>query len=318
MANEKPDATDKPTAVMPTSSPKAPGPIGTYDVLPGNLVLIVRLTCNHLQEPEPGLTNPSSTSHKEDVGNNPQRASASDVHSTATAPQDSSHILIDEAITDAIENASTSATNSQKKSKSINLKVVVASGRGRKRDHDTMTNASRPANELGGSAIQASRSDPTRDGSNTFPSNKFRRILPKATAPAQSETVARGQGNQALDGPGQSQQDQPISGGHTASESNQRLEELTISGTSLLVAEPGQIGKMSEDIDLAMCISLRNERVRQTQLAQLRSLLVNQNQARAQYLQSAHRRADEARDQEADNIFKLIKKRSEQLNKKDA
>lgn len=320
MANEKPDATDKSTAVMPTTSPKAPGQIGTYDILPGNLVLIVRLTCNHLQEPEPGLTNPSSKPHKEDVGTTPQRASASGVHSSATAPQDSSQILIDEAITDAIENASTSATDSQKKSKSTKSKGVLASGGGRKRDHDTMTNATRPANESRGSAIQASRSDPTRHGSNTFPSNKFRRILPKTTAPAQPGIIDRGQDNQALDGPGQSQHDEPISGGHAASEFTQRLEELTISGTSLFLAEPGQIGKISEDIDLAMCISLRNERVRQMQLAQLHGRLVNQNQAQAQGfqdLQSAQRRADEAWDQEVDSIFKMIKKRSELLNKKD-
>lgn len=461
IANEKPGATDKPTATMSTTSPKAHGQIGIYDILPGNIVLIVRLTCNHLQEFEPVSTNPSSTPHKEDVRNTPQRASASGVHSTATSPQDNSHILIDEAITDAIENASTSATNSQKKSKSTKSKGVVASGRGRKRDHDTMTNATRPANEFGGSAIQASRSDPTRDGSNTFSLNKFQPILPKATGPAQPGTVGHGQGNQVLDSPGQSQHDQSISGGHAASGFTQRLEEVarkvpslseqdlawlpaqlrdmaskaretvttsmmlddhlrmlasqsretmqasmilddqwneivsysptgrelgvtnkcalfdkwitlrqrlievataaregrqptwpcvdqpqsnsqsmngppnvpanvqqvqydcpapTISGTSLLLAEPGQIGKMSEDIDLVMRISSRNESVRQTQNAQLHSLLINQTQAQAQgfqELQSAHRRADEARDEESDTILKLIKTRSELLNKKD-
>lgn len=322
MANEEPDATGKPTAVMPTTSPKAHGPIGTYDILPGNLVLIAGLTCNHLQEPEPGLTNPPSTPHRDDVGNTPQRASASGVRSTATAPQDNSHILIDEAITDAIESASTSATKSQQKSKGTKSKGVVASDRGRKRDDDTITNATGPAIESKDSVKQASRSVPTRNGSNTLPSTKFRPILPKATGPVQPRTVGRGQGNQVLDGPGQSQHDQPISGGHAASESNQRLEEPTISGTSLFLAEPGQIGKLSEDIDLAMCISLHNERLRQMHLAQLRGRLVNQNhwQAQAQgfqELQSAQHRADEAWAQEADNISRLIKKRSELLNKKD-
>lgn len=457
MANEEPGTTDKPTAAMPSTSSEVHGLIGTYDILPGNLVLIVRLTCNHLQEPELGQTNPSSTPHKEDVGNTPQRASSSGARSAATAPQDSGHILIDETITDAIENASTSATDSQKKPKSTNSKGVVASDRGRKRDHDAMTNATRPANKSGGSAIQASRSDSTRDGGNTFPSTKFRPILPKATAPAQPGTVDYGQGNQTLDGCGQSQHGQPISGGHAASESNQRLEQLmqkvpslseqdlawlpaelqdmasiapkavdaslviddrsrelasqtqeavkasmilndqwnkmcshnpagrelgptnkgalldewitlrqdlievataaregrqpiwpctnqthsnsqsmngppnmqqsqddfqapTISGPSLFRAEQAQIEKMSEDIDLAMRISLRNERVRQMQLAQLHDLLANQNYAQAQGfqdLQSAQRRADEAWNQEAENISKLIKKRSELLNKKD-
>lgn len=440
MANDKLGATDKPTAAMPTTSPKAHGQIGIYDILPGNRLLIVRLTSNHLQEFEPGSTNPSSTPRKEDVGNTPQRTSASGVHSTATAPQDNGHILIDEAITDAIENASPSATNSQKKSKSTKSKGVVASGRGRKRDHDTMTSATRPPNEFGGSSVQASRNDPMRDGSHTFPSNKFQPILPKATGPAQPGTVGSGQRNQALDGPGRSQHDQPISGGHAASELNQRIEELErklpylseslawlpahlrdpasieqamahastnladmwnadysydpvrralwvtnkyalpdnrenvrqrlikdataaregrqptcssadqpqsnshpgqpmngppnmpanmqqvqddgpaqiITGSSFLFAEAGKLANMSEDIDIAMRISSRNESVRQTHIAQLHSLLLNQTQAQAQgfqELQSAHRRADEARDVESEIICNLIKKRSDLLDK---
>lgn len=441
MANDKLGATDKPTAAMPNTSSKAHGQIGIYDILPGNRLLIVRLTCNHLQEYEPGSTNPSSAPRKEDVGNTPQRASASGAHSTANATQDNGHILIDEAITDAIENASPSATDSQKKPKSTKSKGVVASGRGRKRDHDTMTSATRPPNEIGGSAVQASRNDPMRDGSHTFPSNKSQPILPKATGPAQPGTVDRGQRNQALDGPGRSQHDQPFSGGHAASDLNQRLEELErkvpslsetlarlpahlrdpasleqamahastnladmwnadysydpvrralwvtnkyalpdnrenvrqrlikdataaregrqptcssadqpqsnnhpgqpmngppnmpanmqqvqddgpahfITGSSFLLAEAGKLANMSEDIDIFMRISSRNESVRQTQIAQLHSLLVNQTQAQAQgfqELQSAHRRADEARDVESEIICNLIKKRSDLLDKK--
>lgn len=154
-----------------------------------------------------------STPHKEGVGNAEQQASASHSHSTSIASQGNHPTLVDEAITKVLAGTSTPATDSLKKSKSTKSKGGAVGGPSRKRDHDTMTNASRLANDSGGgSAAPSASKNPAHDGDNAVQPNKFQRVLPKGPDPAQVGPTVRGPGHKALNAPEQPHANQAFGG----------------------------------------------------------------------------------------------------------
>lgn len=179
MPKDKQIPTARPIAVLPITS-KAYGQSGMDGIRPDSSFVITRLTCNHRQGAQHGPIATPSTPHKDGVGNAEQQASTSQAPSTAIATQHNRETLIDEAITEACARASTSATDSHKKSKSAKSKGVADGGSSRKRDHDTMANASRLASApIGGSAAPSSSKNPGHAGDNSLQANKFQRILPK-------------------------------------------------------------------------------------------------------------------------------------------
>ncbi|KAG6362656.1 hypothetical protein INS49_007748 [Diaporthe citri] len=227
MPKDKHVATGKPTAAMSTSYSRAHGQSGMDDIRPRNAFVIIRLTCNNGEDPERGPTNTPSTPHKDGVGTAGQQAPTSQAQSTANASQDNRQPLIDEAITDALGGASTSAIYSLKKSSSAKSKGGAGGGPSRKRDHETMTNASRLANDSGGgSAAPPSSKNPAHDGNNSVQANKFQRILP---GPAQLGPAGREQGYYVVNDPANSRPSQAVSGSQAARGANQTpIESLPV------------------------------------------------------------------------------------------
>lgn len=135
--------------------------------------------------------------------------------------------MIDEAITEACASASTSATDSHKKSKSAKSKGGADGGPSRKRDHETMTNASRlPSAPVGGSATPSFSNNPGHAGDNSVQANKFQRILPKGPGPAQLGPAGQKQGHEVVNDLGQSHPNQAASSSQVARGANQTLEEF--------------------------------------------------------------------------------------------
>lgn len=225
MPNDKHSATGKPTVATTSTSSKALGQSGMDCILPGNFFLNMRLTFNHDEDPARGPLNIRTTPQKDGVGNAAQQPTTSHAQSTAIASQDNHQTSIDEAITEALAGVSSSATDSLKKSKSTKSKGGPGGGPGRKRDHDTMTNASRLANDSGGgSVVPSSSKNPAHDGDNSVQPNKFQRILPKEPGPAQLGSAGQEQGSEGMMDSGHSHANQAISGSQAANGANQTPE----------------------------------------------------------------------------------------------
>lgn len=225
MPNDKHSATGKPTAAVPTTSSKTHGQSGMEGTRPGNAFVILRLTYNHGEEPGHDAIDTPSTPHREGVRNANPNSPYAGAHALAIAFKGGRRDEIDKAITDAFEGAEAWFAESNKKSKSTKSKGGAGGGPSRKRDHDTMTNASRLANDSGGgSAAPSSSKNPAHDGDNSVQANKFQRILPKGPGPSQLGPARQEQGYEGLNDSGHSHPNQAVSSGQAAHGENQTPE----------------------------------------------------------------------------------------------
>lgn len=179
---------------------------------PCDASVITRLTYNHGEEPEHGYINTPSTTHREGGGNakhwkdgltDEERAEA-DAWLGASSEERREYFIRTYG-----DGAEAWFANPSKKSKSTKSK----GGPSRKRDHDTMTNASQLANESGGgSAAPSSSKNPAHDGAKSVQANKFQRILPEGPGPAQVGPAGQEQGHQVPNAPEQPHANQAFGG----------------------------------------------------------------------------------------------------------
>lgn len=173
---------------------------GTVAILPDNSFVTVRLTCNHREGDESGHIGDPSMPDNDGVGDPHQHASTSDARSIANACQGDRDSELGQVISDA-------------------LVGPLPTGSSRKRDHDTMTDAARPADDSGAASDTPSCSNnPAHDGRNPFLPDSLQTILPKSPGSVLSEPAETRQPNIQ----------RAILGRHATHGANQQLKEATV------------------------------------------------------------------------------------------
>lgn len=181
-------------------------------IRPGDESVIMKLTISHGEEPEHGSIDTPSTPHREGVGDAKQNSPGDLDRELAIARGGGSPDMSDAAIAKARKAAKAWMAN-YKISESTKFGGGAGGGPSRKRDHDTMTNASRLADDSGGSSAgPSSKKNPAHDGDNSVQANKFQRILPKSPRPAQPGPSGQGQDHQASNDPEQPHANQAFGG----------------------------------------------------------------------------------------------------------